>query len=99
MFPDQRGARPLQVIRRVVVAQVAQAKGTVHQVRELISYLLRSLNVTAESPSLVRTDGAAPPSPTAVSRPDASGGGWKPTAESWSRTSSKQSLVTYSSTA
>ena len=42
-------ALDLQVIRRVVVAEVAQAKGAVHQVRELIRYLFRSLNVTTES--------------------------------------------------
>lgn len=36
--------------------------------------------------------------PTAVSQPDASGGGWRSTAGNSSRTSSKQSLVTSSST-
>ena len=41
-------ALDLQVIRRVVVAQVAQAKGTVHQVRELRRDRLRGLDVLAE---------------------------------------------------
>ena len=38
----------LQVIRRVVVAEVAQAKGAVHQVRELRRHRLRGLDVLAE---------------------------------------------------
>ena len=38
----------LQVIRSVVVAQVAQAKGAVHQVWELRGHRLRSLDVLAE---------------------------------------------------
>ena len=42
-------ALDLQVIRRVIVAEVAQAKGAVHQVRELIRYLLRGLDVLTES--------------------------------------------------
>ena len=41
-------ALDLQVIRRVVVAEVAQAKGAVHQVRELRRDLLRRLDVLAE---------------------------------------------------
>ena len=41
-------ALDLQVIRRVVVAQVAQAKGAVHQVRELCRHRLRGLDVLAE---------------------------------------------------
>lgn len=41
-------ALDLQVIRCVVVAQVAQAKGAVHQVRELRRYRLRGLDVLAE---------------------------------------------------
>ena len=41
-------ALDLQVIRRVIVAEVAQAKGAVHQVRELIRHLLRGFNVLTE---------------------------------------------------
>ena len=41
-------ALDLQVIRRVVVAEVAQAKGAVHQVRELCGHRLRGLDVLAE---------------------------------------------------
>ena len=41
-------ALDLQVIRRVVVAEVAQAKGAVHQVWELCRDCLRGLDVLAE---------------------------------------------------
>ena len=57
-------------------------------------YLLADSAQAASSPFM----GVLEVGPTAVSQPDASGGGWRPTAGNSSRTLSKQSLVTSSST-